>query len=70
MADINLKQVIHNVKEAYVALTGDTDTITYGNISTKISEIQTGGGGGYSGVAVIPIQSIATAMPTSTTITV
>ena len=44
MADINLKQVIHNVKEAYVGLTGDTDAITYGNISTKISEIETGGG--------------------------
>jgi len=43
MADINLTQVIHNVKEAYVDLTGDTDDITYGNISTKISEIQTGG---------------------------
>lgn len=50
MADINLTQVIHNVKEAYVDLTGDTDDITYGNISTKISEIQTGGGitGGYT----------------------
>lgn len=46
MADINLTQVIHNVKEAYVDLTGDTDDITYGNISTKISEIQTGGGSG------------------------
>lgn len=48
--DINLTQVIHNVKEAYVDLTGDTDDITYGNISTKISEIQTGGGiaGGYT----------------------
>lgn len=48
--DINLKQVIHNVKEAYVGITGDTDDITYGNISTKISEIQTGGGieGGYT----------------------
>lgn len=45
MADINLTQVIHDVKEAYVDLTGDTDDITYGNISTKISEIQTGGGG-------------------------
>lgn len=69
MADINLKQVIHNVKEAYVGLTGDTDDITYGNISTKISEIQTGGGG-YGGVAVIPIQSIVEALPTTTTVTV
>jgi hypothetical protein len=70
MADINLTQVIHNVKEAYVDLTGDTDEITYGNISTKISEIQTGGGGGYGGVSVVPIQSIAEAMPTNTTVTV
>lgn len=54
MADINLKQVIHNVKEAYVGLTGDTDDITYGNISTKISEIETGGGGRN----VIPVQSV------------
>jgi len=68
MADINLNQVIHNVKEAYVGLTGDTDAITYGNISEKISEIETGGGGAYSGVAVIPIQSIAEAMPTTITI--
>lgn len=47
MADINLNQVIHNVKEAYVDLTGDTDDITYGNISEKISEIQTGGSNSF-----------------------
>lgn len=56
MADINLTQVIHNVKEAYVDLTGDTDDITYGNISTKISEISLGGGGGKN---TMPYQNIS-----------
>lgn len=38
MADINLKQVIHNVKEALVTR-GVTDTITYGNINQKVLDL-------------------------------
>ena len=69
MSNITKDQVIHNIKEAYVTASGDTDTITYGNLPTKI-ENMSGGGGGYSGVAVTPTQSIAATMPTETTITV
>lgn len=46
MGKISIKKVISDVRDAYVDLTGDTDEITYGNISTKISEIETGGGEG------------------------
>ena len=45
MSQINKDTVLHNVKEAYIGLTGDTDTITYGNLPEKIAAIQTGGGG-------------------------
>lgn len=68
MGKISVKKVVSDVRDAYVELTGDTDTITYGNISTKISEISSGGA--YDGISVIPIQSIAEAMPTNTTVTV
>ena len=68
MADINLKQVIHNVKEAYVTASGDTDTITYGNIATKVQNMS-GGGGAINGCAVIHIQDMAASMATNTTIT-
>ena len=45
MSQISKDTVLHNVKEAYVELTGDQETITYGNIAGKIAAIQTGGGG-------------------------
>lgn len=38
MADINLKQVVHNVKEALVTR-GVTDVITYGNIDDIVLEL-------------------------------
>lgn len=42
MALIGLKQFASNVKNAYVDVTGDTDTITYGNLPQKISNINVG----------------------------
>lgn len=47
-----------------------SDTETFTELVPKVDDIQTGGGGGYGGVAVIPIQSIAEAMPTNTTVTI
>lgn len=38
MADINLKQVVHNVKEALIEK-GVTDTITYGNINQIVLDL-------------------------------
>ena len=43
MADISLPQVIHNVKEKYLLATGDTDTVKYGNIDTKVYDAITSG---------------------------
>lgn len=43
---------------------------TFTSLVPKVLTIPSGSGGGYSGVAVIPIQSIAEAMPTNTTVTV
>lgn len=40
MADTNLNQVIHNVKEAYLTVSGDTpSSVKYGNIDTKVGEL-------------------------------
>lgn len=40
MADINLTQVIHNVKEAYLTVSGDTpSSVKYGNIDTKVGTL-------------------------------
>lgn len=52
MADISLPQVIHNVKEKYLLATGDTDTVKYGNIDTKIYDAITSGGGITGGYTV------------------
>jgi hypothetical protein len=54
-----------------IPITLDTNgnIVKIGNSDISISE-QSEGKGGYGGVAVIPIQSIAEAMPTSTTVTV
>lgn len=39
MANINLKQVVHDIKEAYVTASGDTEPVTYGNISGKVANM-------------------------------
>jgi sulfur carrier protein ThiS len=46
-----------------------SDTETFTELVPKVLDIS-GGGGAYDGVAVIPIQSIAEALPTNTTVTV
>lgn len=45
MALTTPKQVLHDVKVGYIAATGDTDTITYGNIASKCNAAYGGGGG-------------------------
>lgn len=71
MAKKSIKSIILGIKNIYVNATQDADTITYGNIEPKLdAALNSGGDGGYGGVSVIPVQSIAEAMPTSTTVTV
>ena len=100
MADINLNQVIHNVKEAYLTVSGDTpSSVKYGNIDTKVGtlvkptgdlEITENGeydvtayetatvnvaGGGEQALGAKArinntLQSIAFAIPTTTTISI
>ena len=36
MAEISVRQVIHNVKEKYIEATENADVITYGNIADKV----------------------------------
>lgn len=49
---INIYQVVHNIKNAYVEATGDTDDITYGNIDIKVGEAATGGGSLIQGIGL------------------
>lgn len=42
MSTINMKQLLHNIKEAYVTASGDTEAITYGNIADKIKNMESG----------------------------
>ena len=39
MAKISLKEVVSDVKDAYVSASGDTDEITYGNIAQKVGSL-------------------------------
>ena len=46
MSLITPKQVLHEIKVGYIAATGDTETITYGNIASKCNAAYGGGSGG------------------------
>lgn len=71
MAKKSLKSIVYGIKEVYTNATKDTDMITYGNIEPKLeAALNSGSSGGYGGVSVIPIQSVAEAMPTTVTVTI
>lgn len=71
MAKRSLKSIVYGIKEVYTNATKDAEVITYGNIEPKLeAALNSGGSGGYDGVSVIPIQSVAETMPTTVTITV
>lgn len=71
MAKRSLKSIVYGIKEVYTNATKDAEVITYGNIEPKLeAALNSGSDGGYGGVSVIPIQSVAEAMPTTVTVTV
>lgn len=71
MAKKSLKSIVYGIKEIYTNATKDTDMITYGNIEPKLeAALNNCSDGGYGGVSVIPIQSVAEAMPTTVTVTI
>lgn len=71
MAKKSLKSIVYGIKEIYTTATKDAEVITYGNIEPKLeAALGSGSSGGYGGVSVIPIQSVAEAMPTTVTITI
>lgn len=72
MAKKSLKSIVYGIKEVYTNATKDAEVITYGNIEPKLEAALNSGSssGGYDGVSVIPIQSVAEAMPTTVTVTI
>lgn len=71
MAKRSLKSVVYGIKEVYTNATKDTEVITYGNIEPKLeAALNNDSSGGYDGVPVIPVQSVAEAMPTTVTVTI
>ena len=39
VAKLRLSEVMSDVKDAYVSASGDTDSITYGNIASKVGSL-------------------------------
>lgn len=71
MAKKSLKSIVYGIKEIYTNATEDAEVITYGNIEPKLeAALNSGSSGGYDGVSVIPVQSVAEAMPTTVTVTI
>ena len=71
MAKRSLKSIVYGIKEVYTNATKDAEVITYGNIEPKLeAAFNIGSSGGYDGVSVIPVQSVAEAMPTTVTVTI
>ncbi len=66
MAKINLKQIIHDIKDAYLSASKDTEPVTYGNISDKIANMS--GSSEAVGIAKSAVQSFDEVMPITVTV--